>query len=1145
MNNGRAFLEALDERVLVCDGAVGTQIQAAGLSIDDFEGLDGCNEVLNSTRPDVIHSIHSAYIEAGADIIETNTFGSLPWVLDEYGIGDRTHELSLAAAKIARGAADQSGAFVFGAIGPGTKLGLLGQISFDEVEAGFCDSFIGLIEGGVDALLIETQQDMLNMKAAVVGAYRALDQTGMDLPIFVQVTMEQTGTMLLGSELGAAVNFLECFPKVAGIGINCATGPEEMQPHVRFLSQYSTRIISVMPNAGLPVMEGGAGVYKLSPEELADFHRKFVEEFGVSIVGGCCGTKPEHIRAVANAIRGTTRARRTPQKLIGCSSLYQFQPYDQSPSFLIVGEKTNANGSKAFRDALATQDMDSLVEIARDQEREGSHILDVCTAYVGRDEIADMESLLFQYAQQVTIPLMIDTTEWQVAEAALKRVPGKALINSIHFEDGGERLHHVLTLVRKYGAAVVALTIDEDGMAKSCERKVAIAERILEVTRSYGLDDEDVFVDCLTFTLGSGDEEFRKAGVETLDSIRKLKERNPRVNTILGVSNISFGLKPAARHVLNSVFLHYAREAGLSSAIVHAGRIMPESRVEPEVWEIARKLVFDERDEGYDPLIEFMARFESVESTKSPESDMDLLSVEDRLKRHIIDGVKANLTRSLDIALETRAPIDIINNILLDGMKVVGELFGAGKMQLPFVLQSAEVMKAAVSYLEPLMEKIEGDERGSILLATVSGDVHDIGKNLVDIILSNNGYRVVNIGIKQPIGNIISHAQASNCQVIGMSGLLVKSTIVMKENLIELNDRGLEHYPVILGGAALTRSYVEEDLRRIYKGQVFYAQDAFDGLRLMEEIGAGTVAIEDAEVEGPIKRVSSHRLPDSDPELYTFTGEKSDVATDVEIPIPPFFGSRTITDIPIEEIYPYINEIALFRGQWGFKRPKEMDNIEFNNYLEEKARPEFERMKDELSSVLTPRVVYGYFPAQSCGNDLIVYSDDLRSELARFRFPRQSDNRRLCIADFFASVDSGRMDTVAFHLVTVGDAVSQLERNKFESGEFQDYLYVHGMGVETAEALAEYWHKRIREELGIANEDAKEIRLLFSTKYRGCRYSFGYPACPNIEDQRMIFELLHPEEIGVKLTEEFMLVPEQSTSAIICHHPEAKYFNIR
>ncbi len=1145
LNNGRAFLDALAERVLVCDGAVGTQIQAAELSLEDFNGLDGCNEILNVTRPDVIRRIHQAYVEAGADIIETNTFGSIPWVLDEYEIGECTHELSLAAAKIAREVADESGAFVFGAIGPGTKLGLLGQISFDSVESGYCESFKGLLLGGSDALLLETQQDMLNMKAGVVGAHRAMEETGIDVPLFVQVTMEQTGTMLLGSEIGAAVNYLECFSKIAGIGINCATGPEEMQPHVRFLSQYSTREISVMPNAGLPVMEGGVGVYKLTPTELASYHKKFVEEFGVSIVGGCCGTTPDHIRAVSAAIKGVTRAERSPEKLIGCSSLYQFQPYDQSPSFLIVGEKTNANGSRAFRDALAAQDMDLLVGVAREQEREGSHVLDVCAAYVGRDEVADMDALLFQYAQQVTIPLMIDTTEWQVAESALKRVPGKALINSIHFEDGGERLHRVLSLARKYGAGVVALTIDEEGMAKSRDGKLAIAERILQETRAYGVADEDVFFDCLTFTLGSGDEEFRKAGIETIEAIRGLKQIAPRANTILGISNISFGLKPAARHVLNSVFLHYARDAGLSSAIVHAGRIMPESRVDPEVWEIARQLVFDERGEGYDPLISFMSQFENITATKASESEMDALSVEDRLKRHIIDGIKIDLTKNLDLALAHHAPIDIINNVLLDGMKVVGELFGAGKMQLPFVLQSAEVMKAAVRYLEPMMDRVEGDERGSILLATVAGDVHDIGKNLVDIILSNNGYRVVNIGIKQPIGNILSQAEEHKCEVIGMSGLLVKSTVIMKENLIEMNDRNLEKFPVILGGAALTRAYVEEDLRRVYNGQLFYAQDAFEGLKLMGDIAAGTTVVADLDDSAMPRRVSSHRLPDSDPELYRFTGEKSDVATDIEIPRPPFFGCKSVADISPDEIYPYINEIALFRGQWGFKRPKDMDNLAFNDYLEEMARPAFDRMKAELREVLKPKVVYGYFPAQSCGNDLIVYSEGGGRELGRLRFPRQSDGRRLCIADFFASTDSGRMDVVAFHLVTVGEKISELERNKFELGEFQDYLYIHGMGVESAEALAEYWHKKIREELGVADDDAAEIRLLFSTKYRGCRYSFGYPACPNLEDQKLLFDFLRPEQIGVELTEEYMLVPEQSTSAIICHHPEAKYFNIR
>lgn len=1132
--------------MLVCDGAMGTQIQAANLDASDFDGQDGFNEILNVTRPDLIRDIHLRYIDAGADIIETNTFGAISYVLDEYGSSERLAEISAAAAKIAREAAANS-SYVLGAIGPGTKLVTLGQVSFDEVRESYRVAFLEMLKHGVDGLLIETAQDLLNAKACVVGAIEALKEAGSSAPLFVQVTIEQTGTMLLGSEIGAAVNYLESFPEVTGIGINCATGPEEMQPHVRFLSQHSTRLISVQPNAGLPVMEGGQGVYKLTPESLAEYQLKFVREFGVNIVGGCCGTTPEHIRAVADAVKGEKPAARSPANLLGCSSLYQFQPYDQSPSFLIIGERTNANGSKLFRDLLAKEDWTGLTELAREQEAEGSHVLDVCTAYVGRDEQKDMQRLLFDYAQQVTVPLMIDSTEAPVIESALKRIAGKALVNSINFEDGGDRLEKVLGFCRKYGAGVVGLTIDEDGMAKTCAKKVEIAERILGRTREYGLDDEDVFIDCLTFTLGSGDSEFRTAGVETLDAIAELKEKHPRVNTVLGISNISFGLKPAARHVLNSVFLHYAREAGLTSAIVHAARIMPESKVAPEMWEAARKLVFDERTEAFDPLTAFMALFENVDTAKQADDSIEDLPVEERLKRHIVDGRKKNLQENLDIALKTYEPLQIINEILLDGMKEVGELFGAGKMQLPFVLQSAEVMKSAVSYLEPLMEKTEGAEKGSILLATVAGDVHDIGKNLVDIILSNNGYRVVNIGIKQPISNILSEAEAHKVNAIGMSGLLVKSTLVMKDNLLEMNDRNAMDYPVILGGAALTRAYVERDLRAIYKGRLWYAQDAFEGLRIMDGLAgaAGQVAEAVEEQEQIYARITSHRLPETDPGLYDFDGSISDVAKDIVAPEPPFIGRRVVQSIRVEDVYPYINTIALFRGQWGFKRPAELGNEEFNKYLAENAEPVFERMKEELAKIFRPRVVYGYFPVQSCGNDLIIYEDDKQTPRARFRFPRQSTDKRLCLADFFAAVDSGRMDVAAFDLVTVGAEVTELERKLFADGKYQDYLYVHGMGVETAEALAEYWHKQVRQEWGIAGEDAAEIKLLFSTKYRGCRYSFGYPACPNLEDQRILFELLKPEEIGVHLTEECMLVPEQSTSAIIAHHPEAKYFNIR
>ncbi len=1126
---------------------MGTQIQVADLSLDDFDGLDGCNEILCLTRPDVIEAIHKRYFDAGADIVETNTFGAISYVLDEYEIRDKLSAICRSAAQIARKAADaySDDKYVFGAIGPGTKLATLGQVSFDDVEESYAIAFAGLIDGGVDALLLETAQDLLNLKAAVAGAISAMLSTGKQLPLFVQVTMEMTGTLLVGSEMTAAINQLEMYPEVTGIGINCATGPEEMQQHVRTLSHNSTRMISVMPNAGLPTVEGGQAVYRLSPHTLADYHEKFITEHGVDIVGGCCGTTPEHIRVLADRVRGLRRAVRNPEPLVGCASLYSFQPYDQTPSFLIVGERTNANGSKLFRDLLAAEDWTALTELAREQEAEGSHVLDVCTAYVGRDEVRDMNTLLSEYAKQVTIPIMVDSTEANVIEEALKRLPGKPLVNSINFEDGGGRTKRVLAACKKYGAAIVGLTIDEDGMAKGAAHKVAIAERILTETRAAGLADHDVFIDCLTFTLGSGDAEFRNAGIETIEAIRLLKERHPAVNTILGISNISFGLKASSRYVLNSAFLHFCREAGLSSAIVHASKIMPESQVEPKLWEIARKVIFDERDGEYDPLVDFMSQFENVSSVRPSEDALTALPIEDRLKRHIVDGIKKNLEANLNAALETYRPLDIINDILLDGMKEVGELFGAGKMQLPFVLQSAEVMKTAVRHLEPLMDKIEGDDKGSILLATVAGDVHDIGKNLVDIILSNNGFRVVNIGIKQPISSIISEAHEHKVDAIGLSGLLVKSTLVMKDNLIELNERGLHEYPVILGGAALTRAYVEQDLRSIYKGKVWYAQDAFEGLRIMQNLDEAPTSIVDSEEETGYQRVTSHRLPDSDPQLYVFDGVKSDVKTDNPIPEPPFVGRKVLDKINIWDVYPFINEIALFRGQWGFRRPKDQDNVEFNQYLEEQARPTFDRLKTMLQDEFAPKVVYGYFPAQSEGNDLVIYSDDLRTPVARFTFPRQSTDRRLCLADFFASVDSGRMDYAAFQLVTAGSEVSRLERELFAKGDYQDYLYVHGMGVETAEALAEWFHREVRHEWGFGAEDAAEVKLLFSAKYRGCRYSFGYPACPNIEDQAKLFDLLNPNEIGVELTEEFMLVPEQSTSAIVCHHPEAKYFNIR
>ncbi|MCS6829317.1 MAG: methionine synthase [bacterium] len=1147
------ILRIAAERVLFFDGAMGTQIQSLHLTAEDFEGLEGCNELLNATRPHLVAQIHARYFEAGADIVETNTFGANLMNLGEYGIAHRVYELNFKGAQLAREIAHSFTTpdrprFVAGSIGPGTKLPTLEHITFDELESTYTEQARGLLDGGVDLLLIETVQDLLQAKAAINGCRNAMRAVGRTVPIFVQVTVETTGTMLLGSEIGAALTTLLAFPDVAAIGMNCATGPEQMVEHVRYLHHHSPRLISVQPNAGLPELRDGKTFYPLTPEELATYHKQFVEEFGVNFAGGCCGTTPEHIRKMVQTVGFHKPVARSPETIPACSSLYQSVPYYQENSFLIVGERLNANGSKQFRELLLGENYDDMVQMAREQTAEGANVLDVCVDYVGRDGVRDMTEVVRRLATQSTLPLMVDSTEPPVIEAALKRLGGKCIVNSVNFEDGGKRLHQVLPMCRKYGAAVVALAIDEEGQARTAEWKLRVARRLVKViTEDYGIPPEDIFFDALTFPLGSGAEDLRQDGIATIEAIRQFKQEFPRCHTILGVSNVSFGLKPAARHVLNSVFLHYCLEAGLDAAIVHPSRILPLHRIPEEQREVARQLIFDERREGYDPLVEFMKLFEKAGAGVKRGDEWQLLPVEERLKRAIIEGRRNGLEQSLDEAMQTHRPLDIINNILLEGMKVVGDLFGKGEMQLPFVLQSAEVMKAAVNYLTPFMERMEDVQKGTIVLATVAGDVHDIGKNLVDIILSNNGYRVVNLGIKVPIDRILEAADEYRVDAIGMSGLLVKSTIVMRENLEEMNRRGKWHYPVLLGGAALTRRYVEEDLRNIYKGRVFYGQDAFEGLVIMEHLCNPDKPLETTSLPTAPARPKLPEPSEAEEIPSVVAGAvRSNVRMDVPIPEPPFIGTRVVENIPLDEIYPYINEVALFRGQWQFRRGK-MSSEEFNRFLEERVRPIFEQWKQRAKEegLLQPKVVYGYFWANSDGDDLIIYREDGATEWLRFTFPRQPSPPHKCISDFFRPVQSGERDVVAFHLVTMGSRVSEVERELFATHQYQDYLYLHGLGVEAAEALAEYWHKRVREELGIAHEDAKEIRLLFSLKYQGCRYSFGYPACPNLEDQAKLFELLRPERIGVTLTEEYQLVPEQSTSAIIVHHPEAKYFNIR
>ncbi|HKE98898.1 MAG TPA: methionine synthase [Actinomycetes bacterium] len=1147
----RDLLAALRERVVVFDGAMGTMLQAADLGLDDYQGLEGCSEILCATRPDVVQDIHRRFLEAGADAVETNSFGATAIVLGEYGIADRVEELARRSAQLAREVAggfeaDGRPRWVAGSMGPGTKLPTLGHTTYDTLAATYGDAASGLLDGGADLLIIETCQDLLQLKAAVAGARAGMRRAGRQVPLIAQVTIETTGQMLLGSDIAAALTAIEPLG-VDVIGMNCATGPAEMGEHLRHLAAHARTFLSCLPNAGLPELREGRTWYPLTPEELAEAHARFVAEFGLNIVGGCCGTTPEHIRQVVEAVGGRAPVPREPVHEPSLSSLYQSVTLDQDTTFLTVGERCNANGSRRFRELMLAGDLDGMVQLAKEQVREGAHVLDVCVDYVGRDGVPDMDVLLERYATQSTVPIMLDSTQADVIEAGLKRLGGRAIVNSINLEDGETRMATVCPLAREHGAALVALLIDEQGQARDVDWKLRVAHRIhdLAVDR-YGLAPEDLVFDALTFPLGAGTEDLRKDAMATLDAIERIKAELPGVRTILGVSNVSFGLAPAARQVLNSVFLHEARQRGLDAAIVSPARILPMHRVDAEQREVALDLIYDRRREGYDPLQRFMALFEGKEATRSSTAeDLAGLPVDERLERRVVDGIRDGLEADLDEAMRSRAPLEIINEVLLAGMKTVGDLFGSGQMQLPFVLQSAEVMKAAVALLEPHMEKASAGGKGRIVIATVKGDVHDIGKNLVDIILTNNGYTVHNLGIKQPISTILEKAEEARADAIGMSGLLVKSTLVMRENLEELNARGLHRYPVLLGGAALNRTYVEGDLRELYKGRVFYCRDAFAGLRVMDQLRAERAG--DAEpAREPVRRPRVHARARPAEELPDVTDTtRSAVATDVPVPAAPFLGrARVVKGIPIREIAAYLNESALFRGQWQLRPVGGREG--WQRTLEEEARPRLRALLEEAiaGQVLQPAVVYGYFPCNAEGNDLIVWRDD-GSEWVRFTFPRQRRERRLCLADYFRPAGSGETDVVAFHVVTMGRAASEATAELFAADRYREYLELHGVTVEMAEALAELWHQRIRQELGIAGEDAADMEALFDKRYRGARYSFGYPACPDLEEQTKIFELLQPERIGVRLTEEFQLDPEQSTSAVVVHHPEAIYFNAR
>ena len=1160
------YLRALGERVLVFDGATGTNLQLQELDADDFGGsqYEGCNEFLVLSKPAAVERLHRSFLDVGVDVIETDTFGASSVVLAEYGLASRAREINRVAATIARRVADQYATaerprFVAGSIGPGTKFPTLGQISYAGLRAAYEEQASGLLDGGVDLLLIETVYDLLSAKAAINGARRAMTAAGRQVPLQVQVTIELTGRMLPGTEIGAALAVLDAM-QVDVVGLNCATGPAEMDEAVRHLAAHARVPISIVPNAGLPSVVEGRMHYDLTPDQLADHLHRFVTQYGVQAVGGCCGTTPAHLDAVVARLGGTEPARRVPVHEPAAASIYSAVPFRQETSFLVVGERTNANGSKKFREAMLSGDWETCVAMAKDQVREGAHLIDVCADYTGADGVADMTELASRLATQSSVPLMVDSTEAPVVEAALQWLGGRPVLNSVNLEEGdgeGTRLDQFLRLAREYGAAVVCTCIDEEGQARTAEWKLRAAKAIHDVAVDrYGLEPSDLIFDPLALPLSTGMEESRRDGIETLAAITAIKAELPGVHTILGLSNVSFGLNPAARQVLNSVFLHESVEAGLDAAIVHASKILPLARIDERARQVCLDLVHDRRADGYDPLQELLSLFEGVSATAAPADAHADWPVERRLEQRIVDGNRRGLEDDLAEALGAgHEALVIVNEFLLAGMRTVGDLFASGEMQLPFVLQSAETMKAAVAYLEPHMERADQGGKGTVVLATVKGDVHDIGKNLVDIIFTNNGYEVVNLGIKVGITDMISAVEEHHADALGMSGLLVKSTLIMRENLEELNRRGLAALPVLLGGAALTRTYVERDLRTVYEGRVFYGRDAFEGLRTMDRL----VELRTSGEEDPAfgREISERRVParrrtaeaeaeavgdgDGAGERGPGVTRSPDVATDNELFRPPFVGTRVAKGIPIDDVAAYLNLTALFRNQWGFRPAEGEDDTAFKTRVRAVLRDELAKAK--AADVLVPQVVYGHFAAASEGNDLVIYKDASRdAEWMRFSFPRQKKAPYLCIADFFRPADAGEEDFASFMLCTMGAAVSAETAKLFAEDRYQDYLFLHGLGVEMTEALAEYWHRRIREELGFADQDGPSLNGLFRQQYRGGRYSWGYPACPNLDDNAKVVELLTADRIGVSVSEGFQLVPEQTTDAIVCHHPQAKYF---
>ena len=1180
------YLEAIAERVLVFDGAMGTNIQLHRPTPEDFGGksLEGCNDHLVLTRPDIIQSIHESFLAVGCDVVETCTFQSTPHRLREWGIEEKTRDVNVAAARIARAACDKYSTpdkprFVAGSIGPTGMLlsssdPVLSKTTFAELEANYYAQAKYLVEGGVDVLLVETAQDILEMKAAIAGFERLFAELGRRVPIQAQVTLDTSGRMLLGTDIASAMTTLEALA-IDVIGLNCSTGPEHMREPIRFLAENSSRPVSCIPNAGLPLNTGtGDAVYPLEPEPMARMLGEFVSDFGVRVVGGCCGTRPEHLAAIvkavgrgtldvgrkssglstqssevsshvprptSNAIPGSHRGSRIPR----ASSAMRATDFDQNPKPLLIGERVNAQGSRKVKRLLLAEDYEGISDVAREQVESGAHVLDVCVAVTERaDEAEQMASVVKLLSMTVDTPIMVDSTEPAVIQRALEAIPGRAIINSINMENGRERIDRVVPLAKKFGAALVALTIDPVGMAKTRERKLEVAKKIYEiVVGEYGLAPGDLIYDDLTFTLATGDTEWIDSAVETIEGIRLIKRELPGVFTSLGVSNVSFGLAPDARAVLNSVFLHHCVEAGLDMAIVNPAHVRPYAEIAPAERALADDLVFNRRPDALQRFIEAFSGG-SKESTAATAEDPTVgMTPDQRVHFMVVHRKKDGIEAALDAAGVREQPVRVLNDVLLPAMKEVGDKFGAGELILPFVLQSAEVMKKAVKHLEQFLERAEGYTKGKVVLATVYGDVHDIGKSLVNTILSNNGYTVYDLGKQVPVNTIVEKALEVGADAIGLSALLVSTSKQMPLCVQELDRRGLE-IPVLIGGAAINRRFGRRALfvdgERAYSSGVFYCKDAFEGLETMDRLQDDD-ALRAKFIEQLLEDARNdkflHTNVGKDTSAGTAGGRRSDVSADNPIPSAPSFGVRTLRDIPLDEVFVLLDLDELYRLQWGGRG----SGPEFDEMVKREFEPVLARLKDsaKCDQWLEPRAVFGVFPAQSQGNDLIVYdavayaADGSTRELARFHFPRQEGRERLCIADYFRSVESGDVDVVGFQIVTVGDRASERFQTLQTAGEYTEAFFVHGLAVETAEAVAEWMHRTLRRELAIPPGQGK-------------RYSWGYGACPDLEDHAQLFKILPAaEELGMQLTSAFQLVPEQSTAAILVHHPQAKYYAVR